>query len=73
MESNDACRLDTSTSGLTSSFLNTANTDMPFLLKKKKKKKSTRLRDQRGCRGRDRMVAGFTTTCVISQCLLLKL
>ena len=38
MESNDACRLDTSTSGLTSSFLNTANTDMPFLLKKKTKK-----------------------------------
>ena len=37
MESNEVCRLDTSTSSLTSSFINTANTDMPFLLKKKQK------------------------------------
>ena len=36
VESNDVYRLDTFTSSLTNCFINTANTDIPFLLKKTK-------------------------------------
>jgi len=39
---------------------------MPIWLKSYIKQMEIYLKQTRGCRGRDRMVVGFTTTCTIS-------